>query len=74
LPVILLSLPSNLNVTSVFVAAPVAGTVSLTDLKLPPATAVVVTVELFGAGPGLYFDLARLTFQTPPQDSGRTME
>jgi hypothetical protein len=58
-------LPSNIHVTSDLKGAPVAGTVSVTDLKPPPATAVVVIVELFGAGPGLYFDFVRFTFHTP---------
>src|SRR5262245_4724080 len=69
LPVTGCGLPSKLAVYSQCVLAPVGLTVSTTAFTPSPA-AEKVTVALFGAGPGLNFDFARLIVQLPIPGAG----
>src|SRR5690242_2219896 len=63
-PVIGQYLPSYLAVYSNDVALPSASMVSPVRLR-PSAVPSYVIVALLGGGPGLYFDLATLSFQVP---------
>src|SRR5712692_4212471 len=60
------SLPSNLDRNMAWVGLPSALTPSPVNF-IPPGVASNFSVRLLGAGPGLYLDFARSSFQVPSQ-------
>src|SRR6266850_1586805 len=64
-----LSFPSNFPFHSLCVGLPSALTPSFVNLSPPSIASILLKLGPFGAGPGTYFDLARLTFQFPLKTS-----